>query len=122
MDSQLPMNLSSTDEPEPDVAVVSGSVRNFADSHPQTAALVIEVSDTSLSFDRKIKAELYAKAKIEDYWIVNLKERCIEIYRRPVKDKNLGYIYTEIFVVGESESVSPLAKPKAKIKVADILP
>ncbi|MEJ7849000.1 MAG: Uma2 family endonuclease [Pyrinomonadaceae bacterium] len=119
---QMPLSLSKSDEPEPDIAVVSGSARDFADAHPKTARLVIEVSDSSLRFDRKDKAELYAEHNIEEYWIVNLKQRCVEVYRRPVKDKNLGYAYTEISVFSETESVSPLAKPKGKIKVIDILP
>lgn len=122
VDSQLPLSFGKTDEPEPDVAVVEGKVRNFSESHPKTAALLVEVSKTSLKFDRTTKAALYAENKIEDYWILNLEQRCLEVYRRPVKDKNLGFVYTEIRVIGENESVSPLAKPKAKIKVADILP
>lgn len=65
---------------------------------------------------------MYAENRIEEYWILNLKQQCLEVYRRPVKDTNMGFAYTEIFVVDENESVSPHSKPKAKIKVADILP
>jgi Uma2 family endonuclease len=119
---QLPLSFSKTDEPEPDLAVVDGSVRDYANTHPKTARLVVEVSDSTLRFDRKNKAELYAENKIEEYWIVNVKDRCVEVYRRPVSDKSLGNAYTEIFVAREGESVSPLAMPKAKIKVTDILP
>lgn len=120
--TQLPMSLGKTDEPEPDVAVVEGKVRDFSESHPKVASLIIEVSETTLKYDRTEKASLYAENKIEDYWILNLKDRCLEVYRRPVKDKKLGFIYTEILVVTENETVSPLAKPTAKIKIADILP
>ena len=120
--SQLPMRFSKIDEPEPDFAIVEGSARDYTDAHPKTAALLVEVSDTTLRFDREEKAELYAENRIEEYWVLNLKQRRLEVYRRPVKDKNFGFAYTEIFVVGETESVSPLAKPKSKIKVADMLP
>jgi len=122
VDSQLPLSLGKINEPEPDIAVVEGSVRDFAIEHPKTATLIVEISDSTLRFDRKEKAELYAENNIGEYWILNLRERCLEVYRHPVKDKNAGFIYTEIFVVGEDRSVSPLAKPKAKIKVGDILP
>ncbi|MGD9561488.1 MAG: Uma2 family endonuclease [Pyrinomonadaceae bacterium] len=122
IDSQLPLSLGRADQPEPDVAVVEGDPRDFADAHPTSAKLVVEVSDSTLRFDRMTKAELYAENRIDEYWIVNLKQRCLEVYRRPVKDKNFGFAYTEIFVVREGEAVSPLAKPKKKIKVADILP
>lgn len=122
VDSQLPLSLGKSDEPEPDVAVVEGSVRDFSNLHPRSAKLIVEVSDSTLRFDRATKAELYAENNIDEYWIVNIKERCIEVYRRPVTDKNFGFAFTEIIVVREGESVSPLAKPKAKIKVADILP
>ena len=119
---QAPLTLSKTDEPEPDIAVVEGSIRDYSNAHPKSAMLLVEVSDSSLRFDRTEKVELYAENRIEEYWILNLKQRCLEVYRRPVKDKSMGFAYTEIFVVGESESIAPLAKPKAKIKVADILP
>lgn len=122
VDSQLPMSFGKTDEPEPDVAVVEGKVRDFSQAHPKTAALIIEVSKTTLKFDRTTKTALYAENKIEDYWILNLKDRNLEVYRRPIKDKKLGFIYTEILVVTESETISPLARPDKKIKIADILP
>lgn len=122
VDSQLPMSFGSSDEPEPDVSVLWGGPRDFLDKHPSQASLLVGVSNATLRFDRREKAELYAENKIAEYWILNLKQRCLEVYRHPVRDKNAGFIYTEIFVVGEDKSISPLAKPKSKIKVADILP
>lgn len=120
--TQLPTSFGKVDEPEPNIAVVKGDARDFSESHPKTVELIVEVADSSLNFDREKKASLYAENKIGEYWILNLKDRCLEVYRRPVKDKNIGFIYTEIYVVGENETVSPLAKPKGKIKVSDILP
>jgi len=122
VDSQLPMDFGKTDAPEPDVAVVKGTIRDYSESHPKIAELIVEVSDTTLNFDRTTKASLYAENKISDYWILNLKSRCLEIYRRQIKDRKLGFIYTEIKIFTESDEVSPLAAPDAKIKVADILP
>ncbi len=122
VDSQLPMSFGLVNEPEPDAAVVEGSIEDFADAHPKTAALIIEVSDSTLRYDRTKKAELYAKNKIQEYWILNIKNRSLEVYRRPIQDKKLGFIYTEIQILTEKDSFAPLAAPGAKVKVADILP
>ena len=120
--SQLPLSFGKTDEPEPDVAVVKGAIRDFSVAHPKNAELIIEVSDTTLNYDRTKKVSLYAENKIADYWILNLKNRCLEVYRQPKKDKKLGFIYTEIQILTEDDRVSPLAAPTAKIRIADFLP
>ena len=65
---------------------------------------------------------LYAENEIQEYWILNVKNRSLEVYRRPIRDEGLGFIYTEIQIFTEKDSVSPLAAPAAKIKVADLLP
>ena len=122
VDSQLPMSFGKRNEPEPDVTVIKGGVKDFINSHPQTAELIVEVSLSTLRLDRTKKAALYAQNKIQDYWILNLKSRCLEVYRQPKKDKKLGFIYTESRVFTETDEVSPLAMPDAKIKVADLLP
>lgn len=120
--SQLPMTFGKINEPEPDVAVVKGKIRDFAAAHPKTAMLVVEVSDSTLRYDQTKKAALYAKNKIEEYWILNLKNRCLEVYRRPINDKTLGHIYAEIQIITETESIAPLAAPSALVNIADMLP
>ena len=80
------------------------------------------MSVSSISLDREIKTRLYAKAGIEDYWIVNINEKCVEVYRKPFNDPEKGFIYREQAVFGADQSISPLAKPEVLIKVADILP
>lgn len=121
---QLPLSFSKTDEPEPDVAVVEGNIRDFIESHPAKSVLIIEISDTTRNYDQTRKASLYAKNKIQDYWIVNLKDRRLEIYRRPIKDKNAfyGFSYGEIQILTEKDSIAPLAKANAKIKVSELMP
>ena len=119
---QLPMSFSKIDEPEPDVAVVEGSILDYAEGHPRTAKLLVEVADSSLRLDRTKKRELYAENGIEDYWILNLKQRCLEVHRHPVKDESGRFTYAETFVVLEDDFVTPLEMPKSKIKVADMLP
>jgi len=122
VDSQLPMSFSKITEPEPDVAIVKGEIKDFVQTHPKTAELIIEVSDSTLRYDRTKKMNLYAKNKIQEYWILNVKNRSLEIYRRPIQDKELGFVYTEIQILTAKDTVAPLAAPDSKIKVADILP
>jgi len=119
---QMPMSLSESDEPEPDVAVVIGSIRDFTDAHPSTAQLVVEVSLTSLRFDRTVKLRLYAEHMIGEYWILNLKQRQLEVYRGPTRDVLEGFTYSEKLVFEEGDVVAPLAKPDVTVAVADMLP
>ena len=120
--TQMPMSFGNTNEPEPDAAVIKGSLRDFANSHPKNAELIVEVSDSTLRYDRTVKVGLYAQNKIQEYWILNLKKRCLEVYRQPKKDRQLGFIYSEIKILTEDDRISPLAAPDAKIKIADLLP
>lgn len=122
VDSQLPMSFGKANEPEPDAAVIKGDVRDFSNSHPKTAELIVEVSDSTLRYDRTIKVAVYAQNKIPEYWILNLKNRSLEVYRQPKKDKKLGFIYTEIQILTEDDAISPLAAPAARIRIADLLP
>src|SRR5262245_32913782 len=79
---QMPWALNVASEPEPDLAVVTGTLWDYPDAHPSTAILVVEVSDGSLFLDR-YKASLYACAGIPEYWLENLVDRCLEVYREP---------------------------------------
>ncbi|MFN0121969.1 MAG: Uma2 family endonuclease [Blastocatellia bacterium] len=122
--TQAPLDLGLESDPEPDIAVIAGDDRDYLDTHPDTAALVVEVAESTLKADRKVKGSLYAGAGIEDYWVVNLNKRQLEVYRRPIVDKSApsGFIYGNMQILNEEDSVSPLAKPKAVIRVADLLP
>jgi Uma2 family endonuclease len=94
--TQGPLTLNPNSEPEPDVSVVTGTRDDYQD-HPKTALLIVEVSQTALGFDRNEKASLYAKAGIADYWIVNLIDRQLEVFRNPNPDENhpYGFGYSE---------------------------
>ena len=115
---QLPLALDDHSEPEPDVAVVSGDWRDYLTSHPTTALLVVEVSDSSLEFDRTRKARIYARAGIAEYWIFNLLDQVIEVYRDPTPNDGYGTTRT----VGRAEAIRPVAAPSTAIRVADLLP
>jgi Uma2 family endonuclease len=117
---QCPMRLGES-RPVPDLVVVKGTPREVS-RHPETALLVIEVSDTSLEFDRIDKSKLYASHLLPEYWIINLQGRCVEVYRSPLAADRADPRYRETRVVAENESLSPLAAPEAIIRVADLLP
>ena len=78
---QLPFVADGHSVPEPDLAVVPAE--NYRDAHPSRAFLIIEVADSSLKFDRQEKADLYARAGVPEYWVVNLADRIIERYSEP---------------------------------------
>lgn len=80
---QLPLTLGDQDEPEPDLAVVPATPPEAPGRHPSHAALVIGVAGDSIEKDRTLKAAIYARAKIPEYWIVNLAERCVEVLTDP---------------------------------------
>jgi Uma2 family endonuclease len=122
--SQMPVALDEESEPEPDLAVVRGTRADYRDGHPSRAALVVEVAESSLDFDRKEKGSLYARARIADYWIVNLVDRVVEVYRDPVPDvaAPYGWRYGSREVVGPPASVTLLAIPSARVTVSDLLP
>ena len=121
---QLPLDLSPSSQPEPDITVVRGSVRDYASTHPTTALLVVEISESTLAFDRGEKASLYASAGIPEYWIVNLLDRRLEVYRDPVPmpGQPYGYGYRNCTHYFAADGVATLAAPQEAIKVADLLP
>ncbi|MCS7065955.1 MAG: Uma2 family endonuclease [Fimbriimonadales bacterium] len=122
--SQLPLTLSERDEPMPDLAVVPGSIRDYERHHPTTALLVVEISEVTLRFDRRVKASLYAWAGIPDYWIVNLVERVVEVFREPAPMQRMkyGFGYLRIDIYRAGDSLAPLASPETPIPVEAILP
>ena len=121
---QGPVALDDESEPEPDVAVVPGSFRDYVAGHPSRPVLVVEVSESSLAFDRHHKGSVYARAGLADYWIVNLVDRVLEVYRDPGPDPtaSFGWRYQSVGVFERGASVSPLSLPAARIRVTDLLP
>ena len=121
---EKPIALDDESEPEPDLAVVPGTHRDYLGGHPATPVLVVEVAETSLASDRDDKGSLYARGRIADYWIVNLVDRTLEVYREPVPDGSapFGWRYGSVEVVRPPANVSPLAAPGARVAVADLLP
>lgn len=121
---QGPLALDDESEPEPDVAVVPGSFRDYALEHPSRPVLVVEVAESSLALDRDYKGSLYARAGLDDYWILNLVDRVLEVCRVPGPDPaaSFGWRYQAVEVLGRDASISPLALPAGRIRVIDLLP
>ena len=122
---QMSLDLSPYSVPDPDLAVISGSVRdNSGRDNPKTALLIVEVSDSTVAWDRKNKGSLYARTGIADYWIVNLEKRFLEVQRSPVADETrvFGFGYKDVSHLELTDQVSPLALPEARIQVADLFP
>ena len=121
---QGPLALDEESEPEPDLAVVPGSYRDYQAAHPSRPLLVVEIAETSLALDRGHKGSLYARAGLPDYWIVNLAERTLEVYRDPGPDPAapFGWRYRRASVVGPGAAVAPLARPDRPIEVDDLFP
>lgn len=119
---QAPLSLGTID-PEPDVAVVRGGPRDYT-SPPTVALLVVEVADTSLYYDTTTKAEEYATAGIPEYWVIDLANRVMRVYRDPVTlPTGLGATaYRTQLTLGPADRVGPLAAPHASVLVSDLLP
>jgi len=121
---QDPIALDEESEPEPDIAVVPGDLTDYLDEHPRRPVLVVEVADTSLAFDRERKGSLYARGGIADYWIVNLVDRALEVYREPSRDRSAayGWRYLSVDRLTPPAEVALLALPEARVALATLLP
>ncbi|MDX2010585.1 MAG: Uma2 family endonuclease [Myxococcaceae bacterium] len=111
--AQMAFAANPRSRPEPDVAVVPTGDYDAED--PTEAFLVVEVADSSLAFDRTVKAGLYADAGIPEYWIVDLNDRQVEVRTKPV-----GGRYTRSQLVGPGESI-PVPRTARRLRVVDFL-
>ena len=115
---QNPVQLDSESLPQPDIALLRPRDDFYSTHHPgpEDVFLLVEVSDPTLNYDRRTKSMLYGAAGIIEYWIVNLSEQRIEVYREPQSD---GYRTTTRYAPGETLSL--LAFPGVDIDTAEIL-
>ncbi len=113
---QLPFVIDLFTDLMPDLAVIAGSPRGLA-GHPASASLIVEVADTSLHFDTTDKLELYARAGVAEYWVLDLNGQQLLVFRDPH-----GTAYRSRQAFGPADAVSPLAAPAATVRVADLLP
>ena len=116
---QLPVVLGRHSVPEPDVAVVPGTAADYFGAHPTTALLVIEVAERSLAQDRLTKARMYAAAGIPEYWIINVRDSCVEVFRQPDRP---AHAYQERLTSRRGDQLELVALPGAVVRSGDLLP
>lgn len=116
--AQNPIILDRWSEPQPDLCVLAPRADFYGAAHPRPrdALLGIEVMDTSRGYDRALKLPLYAKAELREVWLVDLKARAIEVYRRPALR---GHRTQDTYVRGKA--IVPLAFPRTRFRVAELL-
>ena len=116
---QSPVVTSPTSEPEPDIALLAfrDDLYDFGKPRPQDVLLLIEVSDSSLEYDREVKLPYYASLGIPETWIANLQDDRIEAHTEPTPE---GYRASRIYRPGDT--ISPTAFPDLQILVNDIIP
>jgi Uma2 family endonuclease len=115
---QNPLQLGDLSEPEPDFMLLNPSTDYYSSRHPNAddVLLLIEVADSSLKFDQTHKLRLYALHNIPEYWLINLNNSCMEIYRKPH-----GEVYAEKNTLYSGDSITLSQLPDITIQVADIL-
>lgn len=105
-----------TNEPEPDLVVLTRPSREFQDINPRPAdlRLIVEISDSTLGFDLTTKAELYARAGIIEYWVIDVAAHRLIAHRDPCEG-----LYRSVAAYSEQDTISPLAAPQSPFKVMD---
>ena len=123
VDTEIAIDVSPEDnptsEPEPDIVVLVRPSSEFRKGNPQPAdlRLVVEISDSMLGFDLSVKAGLYARAGIIEYWVLDVAAQKLLAHRDPAEGK-----YQSVTAYGIHETVSPLAAPDREFRVADAFP
>ena len=104
--------------------MLAGTLDDYSHAHPTRPTLAVEVAESSLTFDRRDKGSLYARAGIQDYWIVNLVDRVLEVYRDEGADPRAiyGWRYRSVRALAPPAVIVPLAFTPGQIAVADLLP
>ena len=115
---QQPVRLDQYTEPEPDLALIRPRADFYASAHPTAddVLLLVEVADTSSAYDRRVKVPLYARHGIAEYWLVELDQATITVYRDPTPAS-----YRTVQTVRGGEKLRPLAFPDLELAVTDIL-
>ncbi|HXB69229.1 MAG TPA: Uma2 family endonuclease [Candidatus Acidoferrales bacterium] len=117
---EAPIDVAPEDnpssEPEPDLLVLKRNMSHFTSKNPQPddLHLVVEVADSTLGFDLRTKADLYARARIVEYWVLDVSGRRMIVHRYPQDGR-----YASVVAYGAEESVAPLAAPDSHLRVSD---
>ena len=129
VNSEAPIDVAPednpTNEPQPDLIVLRREYSGFRSVRPQPkdVDLVVEIADSSLTFDINVKAALYARAGIVDYWVLDLPGRRLIVHRNPIVDRNpRAGRYASVTSYDENESVAPLSAPNSPFPVQEVFP
>ena len=109
-----------SNDPEPDVAVVRGVIRDYTERRPDPARdilLLVEAANSSVKGDTTVKAAIYARHGLPEYWVVAIPTRQLIVHRQPTAEG-----YADVQTYEENALVFPLARPDAQVRVADLLP
>lgn len=121
---QEPITTSDS-EPEPDIAVIRGERRDYLERHPipHEIGLVVEIADSLLNQDRRLKQRIYASAGIAAYWLLNLQERQLEVYTQPVGE-GIEARYETVMTYTDTQEVPLIldGTTVGSIKISDFLP
>lgn len=113
-----PFILDECSEPQPDICLVDTAIDSQGHhAGPEQIFLVIEVSDSTVAYDRKDKGPAYARNHVREYWLLNLADNVLEVFRSPAAEG-----YRENAVLGVEDKVAPLEFPDLVIRVGDFLP
>jgi Uma2 family endonuclease len=117
VESEAPSDVANKDnpqsEPEPDLKVLRRSVKEYSSNpQPEDILLLVEISDSTVRFDLSVKAKLYARAAIQEYWVVDIPGQRLIVHREP-KDGE----YRRVMAYEAEEEVSPLAAPEARFSL-----
>lgn len=116
---QSTVRLSEQSAPEPDLALVKYRTDDYSFAHavPEDVLLIVEIADTSLAYDRDVKAHVYGRAGIPETWVLNLTGDCIERFTQPGPEG-----YAQHTVLGRGDKVTPLSLPEVELAVNELLP
>lgn len=117
--TQDPIHLDDYSEPEPDLVIVKGNFLDYAAHHPtpQDICLVVEVADSTLKQDCEVKDKLYAQAGINDYWVLDLPNRQLHIFRSPTPTG-----YSSHLILKQNQKIFPLVFPHIVLELDQLLP
>jgi Uma2 family endonuclease len=121
---QVPITISTDSEPEPDVVIARINETDYFSHHPypEDILLLIEVSDTTLEYDRTTKLSLYAEANIPHYWIANVKTHQMECHTQPYQDGEGNFSYQTRQIVLSSQSIEIPGFPDRQLNLNKIFP
>ncbi|MEQ1738418.1 MAG: Uma2 family endonuclease [Methyloglobulus sp.] len=118
INAQNPLQLGDLSEPEPDFMLLKPNADSYTTRHPiaDDVLLLIEVADSSLTYDQTQKLRLYALHNVPEYWLLNLNDNCLEVYRKPK-----GEVYAEKTTLYTADNITLSQLPGISIQVAEIL-